>query len=125
MSKIAVRMLTYVSGGRHDGTSWPVAGTVLVLPEAEARDLIRAEIAVEVPMPEKTPEPAPDPAPEPASEPARGPEPGPVVAPETGQPAPADPKQVWIDYAVSQGLSPDEAAAMTKADLMSRYGGRL
>jgi hypothetical protein len=40
-------------------------------------------------------------------------------------PAPAAVKQAWIDYAVSQGATPEEAAAMTKADLMSRYGGRL
>jgi hypothetical protein len=40
-------------------------------------------------------------------------------------PKPADPKQDWIDYAVSQGMGADQAAAMTKADLMSRFGGRL
>jgi hypothetical protein len=40
-------------------------------------------------------------------------------------PKPADPKQAWIDYAVVQGLDADAASAMTKADLMSRFGGRL
>lgn len=40
-------------------------------------------------------------------------------------PGPAAVKQEWIDYAISQGADPDKAAAMTKADLMSRYGGRL
>lgn len=40
-------------------------------------------------------------------------------------PGPSAPKQVWINYAVSTGADPDTAAAMTKADLMSRYGGRL
>jgi hypothetical protein len=44
---------------------------------------------------------------------------------EAGPPAPSGPKQSWVDYAVSQGATADEAAAMTKADLMSRYGGRL
>lgn len=40
-------------------------------------------------------------------------------------PAPSEPKQAWIDYAVACGAEQDKAAAMTKADLMSRYGGRL
>jgi hypothetical protein len=49
---------------------------------------------------------------------------------ESGQdvpepPAPSAPKQAWISYAVSQGAPADRAAAMSKADLMSRYGGRL
>jgi hypothetical protein len=44
---------------------------------------------------------------------------------EANPPAPADPKTAWIDYAVSQGAKADAAAGMTKADLMSRYGGRI
>jgi hypothetical protein len=74
----------------------PVAG---VSPVAEA-----AAIAEATQMPE------PDPPPEevPAS-----------------PPAPNDVKQHWIDYAVTQGENPDTAMAMTKADLMSKYGGRL
>jgi hypothetical protein len=40
-------------------------------------------------------------------------------------PAPHDIKQRWIDYAVSQGEDPETARDMTKADLMSKYGGRL
>jgi hypothetical protein len=57
---------------------------------------------------------------EPDAEPAEAAAGSPVAAP-----APSAPKQAWIDYAVSCGASPDEAASMTKADLMSRYGGRL
>jgi len=53
---------------------------------------------------------------EPVTEP---PAPGPDV------PGPSSPKQAWISYAVTQGAEPDTASAMTKADLMSRYGGRL
>lgn len=56
------------------------------------------------------------------------PEAEPAVA-ATGEPpaapVPSAPKQAWIDYAVAQGADPATAAAMTKADLMSRYGGRL
>lgn len=40
-------------------------------------------------------------------------------------PAPHDNKQAWIDYAVSRGEDPATAEAMVKADLMSKYGGRL
>jgi hypothetical protein len=42
-----------------------------------------------------------------------------------GPPRPADPKQAWVEYAVAQGTGEDEANLMTKADLMSRFGGRL
>lgn len=42
-----------------------------------------------------------------------------------GAPAPSAPKQAWVDYAVSQGADVHAANGMSKADLMSRYGGRL
>jgi hypothetical protein len=41
-------------------------------------------------------------------------------------PAPSATKQEWADYAVREhGMDVHEAGAMTKADLMSRFGGRL
>jgi len=41
-------------------------------------------------------------------------------------PAPSAPKQDWIDFAVQvHGADVHAATGMTKADLMSRYGGRL
>jgi hypothetical protein len=40
-------------------------------------------------------------------------------------PIPSAPKQAWIDYAIAQGATTEDASSMTKADLMSRYGGRL
>ena len=47
-------------------------------------------------------------------------------SPVAEAPGPSAPKQAWIDYAVQvQGADVHEASAMTKADLMSRYGGRL
>jgi hypothetical protein len=46
-------------------------------------------------------------------------------SPVAEAPGPSAPKQAWINYAISTGADPDKAAAMTKADLMSRYGGRL
>jgi len=52
-----------------------------------------------------------------------------VSAEESGDgsdvPSPGASKQAWVDHAVARGASPDEANAMTKADLMSRFGGRL
>lgn len=49
----------------------------------------------------------------------------PVKASEPEPPRPSDPKQDWVDYAAGRGMSEDKAQAMSKADLMSRYGGRL
>ena len=161
-----VRMLTWISGGRHDGTNWPDPGVedaAIEVPGWEADDLIRAGLAVRTseqpaapPAREESsaPEPAPELAPgtlvspsstaagasappagdqddagqaegatepaEPEAEPAEAATGTPAVAP-----APSAPKQTWIDFAVSQGATPEEAASMTKADLMSRYGGRL
>jgi hypothetical protein len=81
-------------------------------------------------LPGQPPEPEPEPAPEPVlpPPPERDPEPEPeppVPDPAPLPPQPADLKQAWIDWAITQGADPDKAAAMTKADLMSRYGGRL
>jgi hypothetical protein len=93
-----------------------------------------------VPPPEPDPEPEPEPDREtvfrddvekaveqlpsvPEPEPAADVPPDPEPAPEP--PAPSDPKPAWIDYAVIRGADRGIATAMTKADLMSRYGGRL
>jgi hypothetical protein len=66
------------------------------------------------------PPPAPEPPPAPAPEPEQLPTQAPVL-----RPMPSDVKQLWIDYAVSQGEDREQAHSMTKADLMSKYGGRL
>jgi hypothetical protein len=66
--------------------------------------------------------------PEPQPQPEQAPAEEETVAAEAippGPPSPSDVKQKWIDYGISQGGEPDAVAAMTKADLMSRYGGRL
>ena len=64
-----------------------------------------ARATVTAPAPPDSPEPADHDVPEP--------------------PRPSDPKQDWVDYAAGQGLPRDKAEAMSKADLMSRFGGRL
>lgn len=41
---------------------------------------------------------------------------------EGGRPTTAAPKAEWVSYAVSQGTDRDEAEAMTKAELVERFG---
>lgn len=103
---------------------------------AQAPVAVPAPPAPEPPVPQSEPSPTaagpvmPD---VPRSEPsltAAGPEPQaaepePEPEPDARRPAPSDPKQAWVDYAVAQGLDWDTASRMTKADLQSRYGGRL
>lgn len=38
------------------------------------------------------------------------------------RPAQAAPKAEWVGWAVAQGADPDDAEAMTKADLVDKYG---
>jgi hypothetical protein len=157
-----VRMVVGISGERHDGRRWPLAGTVITVPDWEAEDLIRGQNAVDAGQDDDEPAvPPPVPAqarPESqvegerlaaqaAAEHAAWQEtlPSPVAPPEVSAvaeispvarvsaaepdtgiaPPPSAPKQAWIDFAVSQGATADQAGSMTKADLMSRYGGRL
>jgi hypothetical protein len=79
------------------------------------------------PPPEPAREPPPEPARELPPEPAQEPPPAPAEAapPPSRPPSPHASKQHWIDYAVTRGEDPATAAAMAKADLMSKYGGRL
>lgn len=69
---------------------------------------------VEPPSPEPAASPA-DAAPAPA-------EPGPAV-PVPVAPRPAASKAEWVGYAVrAHGMKPDDAEAMTKQDLIDRFG---
>ncbi|MFI0897748.1 hypothetical protein [Streptomyces sp. NPDC020983] len=40
----------------------------------------------------------------------------------TSRPAQSASKDEWVGWAVTNGATPDDAAAMTKADLIDRYG---
>lgn len=42
---------------------------------------------------------------------------------ESDPPSQADLKADWIDYAVEQGMDPDEAEDLTKAELIEQFGG--
>ena len=144
-----------LSGGRCDGRPWPPAGTPIDIPDWEAEHAVNAGWAYYYEPPAADPDPgavrepaaeavleageaghpAGDLAPEPpaakdAHAPVQEPVPDPVPVPEPEDedpdpPRPSDPKQDWVDYAQSRGMSPVTAAAMSKADLMSRFGGRL
>lgn len=135
-----IAMTLSMSGGRYDDRQWPGPGVPFEVPDWEGEGLVRDHNAVKiadsarparghaavpapVPLPAETaagpvtPEPPPGPGPEPVPPPEPEPEPEP--------PSQSDPKQAWIAWAVSQGEDEAAAAGMTKADLMSKHGGRL
>ena len=120
-----VQMLQHISGGRADGTEWPHLGEILDTDEDEARHLVsggNARWAVEPGAEERAVMPADGPelaAAVPADDSA-GDEP--PDAENGSQPLVRDPKQAWVDHAVENGATPEEAAAMTKADLIEKYG---
>lgn len=138
-----IRMYHQMSSGRHDGRAWPPPGVDFEVPDWEGHDLVQGGNAVVVseketpaytPPPEVPPGPepqpwppyepgrlagpaaAPEPAPEPAAEPVLG------VAPEP--PRPGQPKADWVSWAVSNGVSEEEASQLTKQQLMEAYGQR-
>jgi len=117
-----IRMRYYISGGRADGSQWPDVGGLLEVSDDEGQDLITAQVADRAQAP-------------PQEEPAKSvlvsapeevqPEEVPAMEESSGAPSPSAPKSEWTDWAVRQGEVPATAAAMTKSDLMSKYGPRL
>jgi hypothetical protein len=125
-----VQMLQHISGGR-DGGEWPLIGGILECGEDEARRLVSGQLArwaLEPGAEERAVMPA-DRA-EPAGDGQTAPPAGDGEAPEPengsesdGKPLVRDPKQAWVDHAVEVGgADPADAAAMTKADLIEKYG---
>lgn len=94
-----VRMLQKISGTRR-GRHWPDPGGEIDVTEGEARMLTRQKMA------------------------RRLAEPTAESSAQEGQmpPAHSDLKAAWVDYAVSQGMEESDAAAMTKANLVERFG---
>jgi hypothetical protein len=45
-------------------------------------------------------------------------------AAEAGQPAQNEPKAAWVDYAVGQGVNRADAEAMSKEQLVGRFGSK-
>ena len=143
-----VQMLVHITGGRADGSVWPQVGhdKPLKISQAEAEDLYRAQLARPWPggdADEQTAEAAAtaqtealveasEPPPQwPPAEPGRmgvsQPDPEPEQEPEQeagAAPRPAAPKADWVDWAVSQGATEENANASTKQQLMEQYGAR-
>ena len=136
-----IRMFHQMSSGRHDGRTWPPPGVDFEVPDWEGHDLVDGGNAVMVsdkhtepytPPPE-TP-PAPEPQQWPPYEPGRLAGPAPAAeAPEeehgtaqepTEPPKAGQPKSDWVDWAVANGVSEEEASALTKQQLMEAYGQR-
>jgi hypothetical protein len=69
--------------------------------------------------------PAPAPAVPHHQAPAGPDQPAPPGDAAGGPPQQIAPKAAWVEYAVSQGANPAEAAELTKAQLQASYGGRL
>jgi hypothetical protein len=122
-----VQMLLSITGGRADGTEWPPSGGTLVCGEREARELVLGEMARWAPDGEERavmPPPAAGTAA--TAPPDEGAGDGPPDAEDgpdgDGRPLVRDPKQTWEEHAVTLGATPEAAAAMTKADLVAKFG---
>jgi hypothetical protein len=129
-----IRMILQMSGGRYDGRNWPIVGANFWVPDEEGQGLVGCGAAVFF-----SADPKAKTVPEPKAEMVTEPEPGelepaaPVAAPaavpvtpaELARPTPADPKAAWVEYAVGQGASRDDAENRTKVQLQAAYGGRL
>ena len=119
-----VRMLLSITGGRADGTEWPVAGEILDCEDGEAWDLVRGRNAEAVDVPwEVAADGAEQAVAVPEGAPAPGESPDAQNGSESdGKPRIRDPKDVWEMHAVSLGATPELVAAMTKKDLIDQYG---
>lgn len=131
-----IELVMHMSGTRANGERYPPGWTAFQVADWEGEHLVRGGMAREVAAP--PPPSPPPPLPVPPYAPAQAPpapsnltEPDLIEPAQGGQelqgdpPAPADSKLAWVSYAISQGADPDTASRMTKADLQSRYGGRL
>lgn len=123
-----IRMVQERTGPRWDGRAWPPVGGEIYVDDDEGAAVCGSGWAVPVPEQRKveTPEDtltvatetrAPESPAEPVSEPAAA-EDAPAAAP----PAVNDPKAAWVDHAVTQGTSRDEAEAMSKSALIRQFG---
>lgn len=144
-----IEMVMHMSGTRANGEKYPPGWTPFEVADWEGEHLVKGGMARPVappatrapapPAPPAPAAPAPQPAapelPVPKSEPsltaagpaapAAEPEAPAAQEPDIPRPSPSDPKQSWIDYAIARGMDWDTASRMTKADLQSRFGGRL
>jgi len=142
-----VQMLAGISGTRASGEPWPAAGYALVVEDWEAEHLYRGQMARPWPGGDDTPAEHAPAAHKPAehkpaehkaehkpaehaahaahahaADPAKAEPVHAVTAAEA--PKPAAPKADWVEWAMANGASEDEANMATKAQLMEAYGER-
>jgi hypothetical protein len=104
-------MLAEKTGPRYDGRPWPGPGGEIDVPDEEGAGLCAQGDAAPVAQPDADVEARA------AESPAEAPEP-----PGVSKPGVNAPKAAWLEYALAQGLPEDEAAAMSKADLIAALG---
>ena len=100
-----IRMLTQRSGPRHDGQDWPDRGGELDVTDDEGVALCAQGDAVPVAKGDSHVEVNADTAD--------------VEVRSAAKPIVNSPKSAWVDHAVSLGFDRDEAAGMSKADLIA------
>ena len=106
-----IRMVQERTGPRWDERAWPPVGGEIDVSDEEGAAVCGAGWAVPVPSGRAAQTPEDSLA---ATEETRS-------APQV--PAPGAPKTAWVDYAAALGHDRDEAAAMTKSDLIAALGG--
>jgi len=104
-------MIEQRSGGRYDGRVWPPVGEDFDVPDEEGAGLCAQGSAIPVAVMDAGVEVRG------AEKPAEAPEP-----PGDARPAANAPKAAWVAYAAAQGMAEDEAAGMSKADLIAALG---
>jgi hypothetical protein len=109
---VKIRMLEARTGPRWDDRAWPGYGGEIDVSDEEGAGLCAQGAAVPVAQRDADVETRA------AESAAEAPEPD---AP--AKPAVNDPKDAWVAHAATQGLPEAEAAGLTKADLIDRYGG--
>jgi hypothetical protein len=116
-----IRMVVDRTGGRWDGRPWPPRGGELYVEDEEGAAVCGAGWAVPVPEdPVEIPEAAAKVLEESRATPesaAEAPQ-----DPDAVRPAQNAPKPAWVAYAATQGLPAAEAAGLSKAELVARYG---
>jgi hypothetical protein len=106
-----IRMIEQRSGGRYDGRAWPAVGVDFDVPDEEGAGLCAQGSAIPVAVKDADVEERG------AESPAEPPEDAPVPKPAVNAP-----KAAWIAYVKAHGMAEDEAAGMSKADLIAAQG---